>query len=192
MVLLWFVFGFFILNLSSCGSGGKKIDNEVEVSVYQKGEKMLELSSSAFSEEGMIPVKYTCDGDNSSPALAWKNAPEETKSFALICDDPDAPSGIFVHWVVYNIPANVTSLDEGAGSSGRLPKGAMSGVTSFEATKYGGPCPPKGTHRYYFKLYALDTELRLAAVPNKDRLLKVMEGHVLAKAELMGTYKRQR
>jgi Raf kinase inhibitor-like YbhB/YbcL family protein len=146
----------------------------------------LTLSSNAFAPGQSIPAKYACDGRDISPDLAWTDAPANTKSFALIVDDPDAPMGTWVHWVVFNIPAATMGLPESAGVS--LPAGALQGKNSSGNARYMGPCPPSGTHRYFFKLYALDTTLTLSAGANKADLLKAMDGHILAQGELMGTY----
>lgn len=145
----------------------------------------LQLTSDAFANGKPIPAKYTCVGQNISPALAWSNPPENTKSFALIVDDPDAPMGTWVHWVLFNIPADKRNLQED------LPigkSGIQVGKNSYNAMKYQGPCPPSGTHRYFFKLYALDTVLRLAPGASKEQLLEAMNGHILAQTELMGTF----
>ena len=149
------------------------------------------IQSSAFKEGEKIPSKFTCDGENVSPQLSWSDFPSNTKTFALIVDDPDAPGGTFVHWVVYNLPSNVTSLPEG-NTSKNLPKGTVQGTNHFGDNDYGGPCPPSGTHRYYFKLYALDSEVQLKAGSGKRDLLKAMEEHILAEAQLMGKYERSR
>lgn len=154
----------------------------------------IELSSPAFESGKLIPVQYTCDGEDSSPPLEWGYPPEGTRSFALIMDDPDAPAGTWVHWVVYNLPAESRSLPEGASraraSDFSLPQGAIQGKTSFNRTDYGGPCPPSGEHRYFFRLYALDSTLEDRPM-NKTALLKAMEGHILAQGELMGVYQRR-
>ncbi len=152
----------------------------------------LQLTSSAFSHSESIPARYTCEGEDLSPPLAWSGAPAGTQSFALIMDDPDAPGGTFVHWVVYNLPANVTSLPEGIRSDASLPQGAVHGQNSWGRRDYGGPCPPSGTHRYFFTLYALDRQLSLAPGATKEALLQAMEGHILAQAQLMGTYQKGR
>jgi Raf kinase inhibitor-like YbhB/YbcL family protein len=138
----------------------------------------------------MIPSKYTCDGEDISPPLQWDGAPDGTKSIALICDDPDAPMGTFVHWVLYNLPEETKELTENMPADKELPNGTRQGMTDFRKVGYGGPCPPSGTHRYYFKIYALDTRLDLAAGATKSQLLKAMEKHVLAQGELVGKYKR--
>lgn len=156
-----------------------------------KGGIVMIITSSAFTEGSMIPSKYTCDERDISPPLEWKDVPAGTKSFALICDDPDAPGGIWVHWVVYNIPSNISKLDENVKPELEFKNSMMQGNNDWPKIGYGGPCPPSGTHRYYFKLYALDTILSLKPGASKAHLLNAMRGHVLAEAQLMGKYKRQ-
>lgn len=157
------------------------------------GDKLtLKLTSTAFVEGGTIPSQYTCDGQNVSPPLAWSDLPEAAKTLALIADDPDAPRGTWVHWVVYQIPATERGLPENVPARETLDDGARQGKNDFKNTAYGGPCPPSGTHRYFFKLYALDTDLNLPPGATKDQLLKSMEGHILAQGQLMGRYARQR
>ena len=151
----------------------------------------IAVTSPAFKEGGMIPSKYTCDGANISPPLKWEGAPEGTKSIALISDDPDAPVGTWVHWVMWNIPADAKELVENVPPDPDLPNGSRQGITDFRRPGYGGPCPPSGTHRYYFKIYALDTKLDLAGRSTKADLLKAMQGHILAEGQLMGKYKRR-
>lgn len=156
------------------------------------GEKMeIKITSSAFAEGGMIPSKYTCDGANVSPPLQWDAVPEGTKSIALISDDPDAPMGTWVHWVLFNLPAQTRELPENVPPDETLPNGAKQGITDFGRVGYGGPCPPSGTHRYFFKIYALDTELQIDTGAGKHGLLKAMEGHILGQGQLMGKYKRK-
>lgn len=159
----------------------------------QEGTVMsLDLISSAFAEGEAIPTRYTCDGEDVSPPLKWSNVPEGTKSFALIADDPDAPAGTWVHWVIYDIPANVSELPEAVPTTETLANGARQGVNDFKRIGYGGPCPPRGApHRYFFKLYALDVVLGLEPRATKKDLLRAMEDHILAQGQLMGTYKRQ-
>jgi Raf kinase inhibitor-like YbhB/YbcL family protein len=147
----------------------------------------LALTSSAFEPGAEIPSKYTCEGADLAPALSWSGAPAAGKSFALVMDDPDAPRGTWVHWVVVDLPPGATSLPEG----GALPQGARSGTNSWNRTGYGGPCPPSGRHRYFFKLYALDNRLTLPANSDRKAVLAVMQGHVLAEAQLVGTYQKQ-
>lgn len=149
------------------------------------------LTSTAFKEAGMIPPKYTCDGADVSPPLTWGSVPEQTESIALVCDDPDAPMGTFVHWVLYDVPADATELPENVPNDATLPDGAAQGTSDFGRTGYGGPCPPGGTHRYFFKIYALDKKLGLAPGARKADLIEAMEGHVLAQGQLMGKYRRQ-
>ncbi|MFQ6007488.1 MAG: YbhB/YbcL family Raf kinase inhibitor-like protein [Candidatus Zixiibacteriota bacterium] len=158
-----------------------------------KGEETMALTitSTAFQEGGIIPKQYTCDGADISPPLAWSGVPEGTKSLALISDDPDAPVGTWVHWVLFNIPPDTNKLPENVPTDQTLSDGATNGVNDFGKLGYGGPCPPSGTHRYYFKIYALDTMLDLSGRVTKKDLLKAMEGHILAEAQLMGKYKRQ-
>ncbi|HPG41478.1 MAG TPA: YbhB/YbcL family Raf kinase inhibitor-like protein [bacterium] len=152
----------------------------------------MKLSSAAFTEGGMIPSKFTCDGVNVSPSLAWEGAPVNTKTLALIVDDPDAPAGIWVHWVLFNIPPQTQNLSENVPHDKVLVNGASQGINDFRKFGYGGPCPPGGTHRYYFKLYALDTTLKLAPGSSNRDLVNAMRGHILAEAQLMGKYKRSR
>jgi Raf kinase inhibitor-like YbhB/YbcL family protein len=150
----------------------------------------MEIKSSAFGSGEMIAAKYTCDGADFSPPLEWTGSPAGTKSFALICDDPDAPMGTWVHWVIYDIPPTATMLAEGITREKDLPGGGTQGINDFRKIGYGGPCPPGGTHRYFFKLYALDTLLGLKPGITKDQLLTAMRGHILVEAQIMGTYRR--
>ena len=157
----------------------------------EKGAVMaFELTSSAFAHEQAIPQKYSCDGENVSPPLAWSEPPAGAQSFALICEDPDAPAGIWVHWILYNIPAEARSLPEGVPATVELADGSLHGKNGWSRMEYGGPCPPGGTHRYFFKLYALDALLDLPAGASKEQLTQAMERHALGQAELMGTYTR--
>lgn len=150
----------------------------------------IKVTSSAFEEGSLIPEKYTCDGQNISPPLVWTSVPEATKTLALICDDPDAPLGTWVHWVLFNLPASISQLPEDVPPDKELENGAKQGKNSFRKIGYGGPCPPRSKHRYYFKLYALDTELNLKAGVKKKKLLKAMEGHILGQGQIMGRYSR--
>ncbi len=151
----------------------------------------IKIKSPAFVPGGKIPGKYTCDGMDISPPLAWTSGPGGTKTFALICDDPDAPMGTWVHWVLFNLPADIIELRENVPPERELESGAKQGMNDFRKIGYGGPCPPGGTHRYYFKLYALDTEINLEAGATKSELLKAMEGHILAEGQLMGRFERR-
>jgi Raf kinase inhibitor-like YbhB/YbcL family protein len=160
----------------------------------QKGDKTMsfQIKSSAFENGQPIPVKYTGQGKDVSPPLEWANPPAGTKSFAIINDDPDAPVGTWVHWVIYDIPANVTKLPENVPAKETLPDGSKQGLNDWGRVGYGGPMPPPGKpHRYFFKIYALDTVLNLKPRATKAELLKAMQGHILAQAELMGTYQRK-
>lgn len=149
------------------------------------------IQSPDFANGADIPRPLTCDGEDRSPALTWSGAPEGTKSFALIADDPDAPVGTWVHWVIFNIPAKVQSFPAGVEKKEQLADGSKQGRNDFRKIGYGGPCPPPGKpHRYFFKLYALGSELNLQAGATKSEIEKAMAGHVLSKAELMGHYKR--
>jgi Raf kinase inhibitor-like YbhB/YbcL family protein len=151
----------------------------------------LQLMSSAFQNSGEIPRKNSCDAEDVSPALRWDKVPAGTRAFALIADDPDAPGGTWVHWVIYDIPAEAKELGEGATKTETLPNGAKQGINDFRKVGYGGPCPPPGSpHRYFFKVYALDAVTNLKPRATKQQLLDAMKGHVLAEGELMGRYKR--
>jgi Raf kinase inhibitor-like YbhB/YbcL family protein len=154
----------------------------------------LEITSSAFEHQGAIPRRYTCDGEDVSPALHWSGVPEGSRSLALVVDDPDAPDPeaprmTYVHWVLYNLPADSAGLAE-AVAPDQLPDGTGQGVNDWGRTGYGGPCPPIGRHRYFHKLYALDTPLEGLRRPAKTQLEAAMQGHILAQAELVGTYQR--
>ena len=156
----------------------------------------LAIGSSAFAADGAIPSRYTCEGKDVSPPLAWSGAPAGTKSYALIVDDPDAPDPAaprmtWVHWVVYDIPASAGGLAEAIAPTA-LPPGTHEGINDWKRSGYGGPCPPIGRHRYFFKLHALDTVLPKLAHPDKAALERAMTGHVLAQATLIGTYRKSR
>jgi Raf kinase inhibitor-like YbhB/YbcL family protein len=151
----------------------------------------MKLTSSAFEAGGMIPKKYTCDGQDISPPLSWSDVPGGAKSLALIADDPDAPAGTWVHWVAWNIPVTARGLDENVPKRDQLADGSKQGTSDFRRVGYGGPCPPSGTHRYFFKLYALDTTFTLPASTTKKDLEKAMQNHILGQAELMGKYSRK-
>ncbi len=153
------------------------------------GGSMMQIMSSAFAEGQMIPRKYTCDGESVSPPLAWSGVPPQASSLALIVDDPDAPGGTWTHWIVFNLPASAAGLPESA-AAGKLENGAVQGTNSSRKAGYGGPCPPGGTHRYYFRLYALDGPLSLGNNATAKDVQTAMQGHTLASAELMGRYKR--
>ena len=154
----------------------------------------LKLTSSSFADNGEIPTRYTCEGQDVSPPLAWSGVPANTRSLALIVDDPDAPDPAapkltWVHWLLYDIPASATGMPEGARD---LPPGTREGRNDWQRTGYGGPCPPVGRHRYFHKLYALDVLLPDLGKPDKARLEAAMKGHVIAQAELIGTYQKRK
>jgi len=148
----------------------------------------ISLTSSAFSDNGMMPVKYTANGENVSPPLSWSSAPANTKSFAVLCQDPDSSSGDFTHWIIFNIPANTTQLNESVPQQGTLSNGAKQGTNDFGKIGYSGPNPPSGVHRYVFTVYALDVELNLNTGANKNDFLNAIKGHVLAQGTLTGKY----
>ncbi len=158
---------------AACGAGGRSHG--------------MALTSPAFGPGGAIPKRHSCDGENLSPALAWTGAPAKTRSFALVCDDPDASN--FTHWVLFNVPAEAASLEEGL-KPGHLPAGAAEGANDFGGVGWGGPCPPAGEHRYAFRLYALDVPKVNFVSPTKQQLETAMGGHVLAEARLSGAYRR--
>lgn len=145
----------------------------------------LKISSPVFPHNGRIPPKYTCDGADVNPPLIIENVPTGAQSLSLIMDDPDAPAGTWVHWLIWNIEPSIKELKENS-----VPRGASQGITDFRTAKYGGPCPPSGTHRYFFKLYALDTILNLNNHASKPVLEQAMKGHILAQTELIGQYAR--
>jgi Raf kinase inhibitor-like YbhB/YbcL family protein len=185
--LLFFCFIFFIAGfLQTSMPQGVKVNKP-----KQRDEKMsIKLQSNAFKEGEMIPAKYTCSGEGISPELKWSKFPKATKTFAIILNDPDAPSGDFVHWIVYNIPANVKELHEDVTPTRNVPDEVEMGTNSAGRVGYFGPCPPSGTHHYIFRIYALNTVLHLEAGAEKHVLLKAMEGHILAEGKLMGRYKK--
>lgn len=151
----------------------------------------FQIMSTAFTNGGNIPKKHACDGPDLSPPLSWKEMPAKTQTFALIADDPDAPAGTWVHWVMYNVPASTKELPEGVKKDEQLSDGALQGQNSFRKIGYGGPCPPPGKpHRYYIKLYALDTKLNLKAGASKADVESAMKSHIVGQTELMGKYGR--
>jgi Raf kinase inhibitor-like YbhB/YbcL family protein len=152
----------------------------------------MKLWSTAFDEGAMLPPHFTCDGDGVSPPLEWDDVPDGTQSFALVCEDPDAPRGLFIHWLLYNLSAGSRELEEGIPGDEVLSNGARQGTNSFGDIGYGGACPPKGDreHRYTFKLYALDTDLAVGPGASREELLTAMRNHVLADTQLVGKYKR--
>ena len=156
------------------------------IATFAAGGAKMKITSSAFQQGGNIPSKFTCDGANTSPPLQISDVPSEAKGLVLIVDDPDAPSGLFTHWAVWNISPQTSTIGEGS-----TPKGVQ-GTNDFGRSGYGGPCPPSGTHRYYFKIFALDRELDLPAGARRGQLDAAMKGHVIAQGELMGRYSRKK
>lgn len=157
----------------------------------QSAQTSFRIESTAFKQGALIPARFTCKGENVSPPLAWTDPPAGTRSFALIVEDPDAPAGTWTHWVVYNLPAHARAMGENTPKQGELPNGGLQGTSSFDSVGYGGPCPPPGNaHRYFFRLYALDTVLNLKAGAAKAEVQAAMKGHVVGRAELMGRFKR--
>lgn len=151
----------------------------------------IQLTSSAFRDGQSIPTRHTCDGEDVSPPLAWSGIPAGTRSLALVCDDPDARAGTWVHWVVYGLPTSATELTEGLPKTPELANGARQGTNDFRRVGYGGPCPPPGKpHRYSFRLYAADIDLALPPGQPKDALMRALDGHILAQGQLLGTYGR--
>lgn len=150
----------------------------------------MNLKTRAFNDRGRIPSKYTCDGENISPPLSWEGVPADAVSLALICDDPDAPSKVWTHWVIFNMPPVDGGLPENVPKIRKLPDGSIQGYNDSGGVGYTGPCPPFGVHRYFFRLYALDRKLELEGGAAKEDVMEAMEGHVLAEAELVGLYKR--
>ncbi len=178
---------------ASCASGEGRDSNGDSTTAEKEDERMaITMTSPAFESGGPIPEIHTCDGEDLSPPLEWTGVPDSAKSLALICDDPDAPVGTWVHWVLFNLPPDTTSLPQGLPATEVTPTGGTHGTNDFKRLGYGGPCPPRGgPHRYFFKLYALDATLGLKAGATKKQAMKAMEGHILAQGQLMGTYKRK-
>ena len=183
-----------VLPLAACGlrePAAPSEEEQVQEEASAPEQIEMEITSTAFRDGGTMPTKYTCYGQDISPELSWSGVPEGTQSFALIVDDPDAPTGIFTYWVIFNIPANTLELAEAVPTSPKLPSGALQGRNGFGRTGYGGACPPwDTTHHYHFVLYALDQTLDLSADTSKTQVLYAMQGHILAQAELTVTYNR--
>jgi Raf kinase inhibitor-like YbhB/YbcL family protein len=176
-----------VTGLFSCRNG----ENDMARPTATSDIATIQVMSSAFEEGGPIPQRYTCDGEEISPPLSWESVPEGTQSIVLIADDPDAPRGTFVHWVLYDLPANARELPEDTPRDKILANGARQGINDGGDFGYMGPCPPSGTHRYFFKVYALDTRVNLPPGNRKADLLKVMEGHILAQGQTISKYGRR-
>ncbi|MGC8639737.1 MAG: YbhB/YbcL family Raf kinase inhibitor-like protein [Isosphaeraceae bacterium] len=175
----WFLV---LVGSPGCGGGAQAPD-------LDPSKQTIHLTSPAFADGAMIPKKYTCDGENHSPPLEWSYVPKTARALALICDDPDAPMGTWSHWVVFDLPPDTTKLEEGAGPDS-APLASHQGKNDFAKIGYGGPCPPSGTHRYFFRLYALDQQLNLGSSATRAMVLKAIKGHILAEGRLMGKYAR--
>ena len=175
-------------SIVACHSQSKPATPVAETATPNKNE--LKLTSVAFQQGQPIPRQYTCDGINVSPPLEWSGVPKSARTIAIIADDPDAPSGTWVHWVLYNLPADNIGVVENVPSTETLKAGAFQGKNDFGKIGYGGPCPPSGTHRYFFKVYALDSDVPLTAGATKADLEKAMSGHIVLQGQLMGTYRR--
>jgi hypothetical protein len=192
---LWLVLAVGMLALPSCSKSGEApatsnaVTNKVESKIDAKVTH-IKMVSAAFEPNGAMPDKYGCKGQGVSPPLRWDPAPKGAKSWVLICEDPDAPSGTFTHWVMYNIPASVFLLPENVKPQPSLPDGSSQGINDYKKIGYGAPCPPSGTHHYHFKIYALDTKLDLPAEATKDKVVQAMQNHTLATGELVGTYSK--
>jgi Raf kinase inhibitor-like YbhB/YbcL family protein len=184
------IIGCAFLMLLSLGCANRQPTAQAPAPAPKTDKTEIKLTSAAFKEGQAIPRTYTCDGVNISPPLEWSGVPKTAKTLAIVADDPDAPAGTWVHWVIYNLPADNIGLVENLPATEKLAAGGFQGQNDFEKIGYGGPCPPSGTHRYFFKIYALDIELPLKAGATKADLEKAMEGHTVAKGALMGTYSR--
>jgi len=180
--------GLCFLLFPGCAGRQQKIAQPASTPKEDKAE--IKLASAAFKDGQQIPGPYSCDGVNISPPLEWSGVPKTATTVAITVDDPDAPSGTFVHWVLYNLPVENIGLVENVPASENLKAGGFQGKNDFGKFGYGGPCPPSGTHRYFFKIYALDGELPLKAGATKAELIKAMEGHLVLQGQLMGTYRR--
>ena len=182
-----------VLPLAGCASRSQLVTQPPPANTSTNNKAEIKLTSSAFSEGQPIPRAYTCDGVNISPPLEWSGVPKTARTIAIVCDDPDAPDapgGAWVHWVLYNLPADNIGLVENLPATESLKAGGFQGTNEFGKIGYGGPCPPSGTHRYFFHVYALDSELPLKAGATKAELTIAMEGHTLLQGQLMGTYRR--
>ncbi|HYX67920.1 MAG TPA: YbhB/YbcL family Raf kinase inhibitor-like protein [Terriglobales bacterium] len=176
--------------LAAVAASGYSADSQA--GAKNGGGATMKMESKSFPAGGDIPRRFTCDGENLSPALSWSAPPKGTQSMALITDDPDAPGGTFVHWVLYNLPANTHELPEGLPASADLPSGGRQGTNDFRRLGYGGPCPPAGKpHRYFFRLFALDRKLDLRSGAGRSDLDQAMKGSILAQGEVMGRYQRR-
>jgi Raf kinase inhibitor-like YbhB/YbcL family protein len=185
------ILSFSVLTLFiSCAGRPQPVAQQPPANQSNQDKPEFKLTSTAFKEGQPIPSTYACVGVNVSPPLEWSGMPKSAKSIAIIADDPDAPGGMWVHWVLYNLPADNIGLVENLPATENLAAGGFQGKNDFEKIGYGGPCPPSGTHRYFFKIYALDADLSLKGGATKAEVEKAMAGHIVAQAQLMGTYRR--
>jgi len=180
------------LALIGCANRTQPATQPSETNSAKPEKAEIKLTSAAFKDGESIPRAYTCDGVNISPPLEWSGVPKTAKTLAIVCEDPDAPAGTWVHWVLYNLPADNIGLVENLPATETLKAGGFQGKNDFGKIGYGGPCPPSGTHRYFFKIYALDSELPLKGGATKAELLKALEGHIVLEGQLIGTYRHQR
>jgi len=176
--------------LIGCSRESQPVPANMSAQPAQQQQAQMKVESAAIKEGQPIPRQYTCDGINISPPLEWSGVPKSAKTIAIVADDPDAPAGTWVHWVLYNLPAENIGLVENVPATDNLKAGGFQGKNDFGKPGYGGPCPPSGTHRYFFKVYAVDAELPLKAGASKADLETAMQGHIVAQAQLMGTYQR--
>ena len=179
-----------VLALGGCAGRSQTVTTPPPAATPANDKAEIKLTSAAFNEGQPIPRAYTCDGVNISPPLEWSSVPKTARTIAIVCDDPDAPGGTWVHWVLYNLPADNIGLVENLPATDNLKAGGFQGTNDFGKIGYGGPCPPSGTHRYFFHVYALDSELPLKAGATKAELTKAMAGHIVIQGQLMGTYRR--
>jgi Raf kinase inhibitor-like YbhB/YbcL family protein len=190
-VFILFLIGLTLSVGAACGGGsGKTAATATPSTGGNQTTKTMTMTTTAFAQGAAIPLKYTCDGDSVSPPLQWDEPPAGTQSLAVIVDDPDAPAGMFVHWVIYGLPPTLRGLPEGVSVDAKPSTGGLNGNNGAGKSGYTGPCPPSGVHHYFFRLYALDAALDATPGWTKVQLLQAMEGHILAQAELMGTYSR--
>src|SRR2546430_162889 len=181
-----------VLPLAGCANRSQLVTQPPPANTSTNNKAEIKLTSSAFSEGQPIPRAYTCDGVNISPPLEWSGVPKTARTIAIVCDDPDAPGGTWVHWVLYNLPAENIGLVENLPATENVKAGGFQGQNDFGKSGYGGPCPPSGTHRYYFKIFAFDRELDLPSGAKRGQLDAAMKGHVVAQGELMGRYSRKK
>lgn len=182
-----------MLAFNACAKSQQPVAQPHATPATQQQQKSeMKVTSDAFKDGEAIPRGYTCDGANISPPFEWSGVPKSAKTIAITTDDPDAPAGTWVHWVLYNLPADGLGVIENTPQTETLKGGGMQGKNDFMKIGYGGPCPPSGTHRYFFKFYALDSELPLKPGATKAELEKAMEGHIVGQAQLVGTYRRER